>query len=113
MASHHLLNTSPSRRDLAGAGLDSSGPALARWEHLQCMETQSPARPDIFDVLSLAELADRLHVSAQTIYDLRKKGRGPRGFRVGPRLMFRLSEVESWLTAMEEADGARTHRGRT
>ena len=77
------------------------------------MDAQTPARPDLFDVLSLAELADRLHVSAQTIYDLRKKGRGPRGFRVGPRLMFRLSEVEAWLSAMEEADAARTHRSRT
>ena len=113
MASQHLPNTSPSCRDLAGSSLDPSGPALTLREHLLGMDTQSPARPDILDVLSLAELADRLHVSAQTIYDLRKKGRGPRGFRVGPRLMFRMSEVESWLSAMEEADGARARRGRT
>jgi hypothetical protein len=31
-------------------------------------------------VLSLSELCTQLQVSAQTIYDLRSQGRGPRGF---------------------------------
>jgi len=39
--------------------------------------------PRTLEVLSLLELAERLHVTAQTLYDLRSKGRGPRGFRVG------------------------------
>ncbi len=113
MASHHLPDTSPSWVDLRRANLERSGPALTAREHLQGMDTKTPAPvPDVFDVLSLAELADRLHVSAQTLYDLRKKGRGPRGFRVGPRLMFRMAEVESWLSAMEDADGqAQARRG--
>jgi excisionase family DNA binding protein len=54
--------------------------------------------------LSIKELAEQLHVSCQTIYDLRSQGRGPTGFRVGRHLRFRRSEVESWLLRMEEED---------
>jgi excisionase family DNA binding protein len=58
-------------------------------------------------VLSLSELAARLRVSVQTIYDLRSQGRGPRGFRVGRELRFRASEIDAWLVRMEQADAAR------
>jgi excisionase family DNA binding protein len=58
-------------------------------------------------VLSMSELATRLRVSVQTIYDLRSQGRGPRGFRVGRELRFRTSEIDAWLARMEEADAAR------
>ncbi len=61
-------------------------------------------------VLSMSELAARLRVSVQTLYDLRSQGGGPRGFRVGRELRFRLSEVNSWLGRMEQADAER-HRG--
>ena len=61
------------------------GTGLTPREHLQGMDTKTPAPvSDVFDVLSLAELADRLHVSAQTIYDLRKKGRSPVGSGSAP-----------------------------
>ncbi len=33
--------------------------------------------------LTLSQLADRLGVKPQTIYDLRSEGRGPKGFRIG------------------------------
>ena len=62
-------------------------------------------------VLSLTELCSQLQVSAQTIYDLRSQGRGPRGFRVGRELRFRVSEVKTWLERMEQDDEHR-HAGR-
>ena len=46
-------------------------------------------------VLSLSELAARTGVTVHTIYDLRSQGRGPRGFRVGRELRFRVSEIDS------------------
>lgn len=65
-------------------------------------------RPETLEpVLTLSELADRLHVSVQTLYDLRSHGRGPRGFRVGRELRFRASEIEAWLSRMEADDAAR------
>jgi predicted DNA-binding transcriptional regulator AlpA len=51
-------------------------------------------------------------VPAQTIYDLRSQGRGPRGFRVGRELRFRISEVEAWLARMEEDNKRRHDPGR-
>jgi excisionase family DNA binding protein len=64
-------------------------------------------------VLSLSELCAQLQVSAQTIYDLRSQGRGPRGFRVGRELRFRVSEVDAWLSRLESDDDRRHHlRGR-
>lgn len=65
-------------------------------------------RDETFEpVLTLSELAVRLHVRLQTLYDLRSHGRGPRGFRVGRELRFRASEIEAWLSRMEAEDAAR------
>lgn len=62
---------------------------------------------------SIKELAERLHVSSQTLYDLRSQGRGPTGFRVGKHLRFRRSEVTAWLARLEEEDLDRhPHGGR-
>jgi excisionase family DNA binding protein len=72
------------------------------------MTTQMTRQSDLHHrfepVLTLAEIADYLHVPVQTLYDLRSKGRGPRGFRVGRRLQFRQSEVEAWLLGLESED---------
>ena len=62
-------------------------------------------------VLTISELAAYLGVPVQTLYDLRHHGRGPRGFRVGRELRFRITEIEAWLAAMEEADAVRHHAG--
>lgn len=82
---------------------------LGRLAHLSGMNTSH----DTFStaVLTISELADYLGVPVQTLYDLRHHGRGPRGFRVGRELRFRISEIEAWLAAMEEADAVRHHAG--
>jgi predicted DNA-binding transcriptional regulator AlpA len=59
-------------------------------------------------VVTLSQLASQLDVSVQTLYDLRSQGRGPRGFRVGRELRFRVREVDVWLAQME-ADDAERH----
>lgn len=48
-----------------------------------------------------------LGIIIQTIYDLRSQGQGPRGFRVGRELRFRVSEIDSWLAQMEADDADR------
>ncbi len=62
-------------------------------------------------VVTLSQLAAQLGVSVQTLYDLRSQGRGPRGFRVGRELRFRVSEIDSWLSQMEADDAARHPHG--
>lgn len=68
---------------------------------------RTPQLTLIEQVLSLSELCAHLQVSAQTIYDLRSQGRGPRSSRVGRKLRFRISEVEAWLARMEQDDDQR------
>jgi predicted DNA-binding transcriptional regulator AlpA len=85
---------------------------------LGCMDTNHNAHnnPDAHaapapfgEVVTLSELCAHLHVPAQTLYDLRSQGRGPRGFRVGRELRFRAGEIEAWLASLE-AEDARRHR---
>jgi excisionase family DNA binding protein len=94
---------------------DSAGLAhLARMEPITTAQgTAAPAAESgdgvviggVFEpALSLKELAEQLHVSVQTLYDLRSQGRGPTGFRVGRHLRFRQSEIEAWLLRLEEED---------
>lgn len=104
MATRHKLGSSSPFPALTAPALGWSRPGSVAFAHLQSMETNHDA---LETVLTLSELAARLRVSCQTIYDLRSQGRGPRGFRVGRELRFRPSEIESWLARMEEADSTR------
>ncbi len=42
------------------------------------------------------ELAERFGVPVATVYSWRVKGVGPRGFRVGKFVRYRLEDVEAW-----------------
>jgi excisionase family DNA binding protein len=115
MASRHLLGTSPFCSDPSEPGIDRTRSRSGRLAHLAGMDTsnhnhdltQHTDAASEVAVLSLSELAARLRVSVQTIYDLRSQGRGPRGFRVGRELRFRISEVDAWLARLEDADARR------
>ena len=76
-------------------------------EKLRDTPAKAPTLSLVDGVLSLSELCAKLQVSAQTIYDLRSQGRGPRGFRVGRELRFRVSEIDAWLTRLESEDDRR------
>lgn len=105
MATGHKLATSTSRsRWLSASRAGSAGLA-----HLRCMDTTHTDQTSTPSpvLLTLSQLADYLGVCPQTLYDLRSQGRGPRGFRVGRELRFRLGEVEDWLARMEAADAER------
>jgi excisionase family DNA binding protein len=72
------------------------------------MKTNTHSKAELGSVFTLSQLAAELGVTVQTLYDLRSQGRGPRGFRVGRELRFRVSEVDAWLAQME-ADDAERH----
>lgn len=111
MFGSRLLDTSPVRREPLSRHLGVSGRYAARPVHLRCMDGVGTSEAGHGNYVSLAELAAELKVSAQTIYDLRSKGRGPRGFRVGTQLRFRESEIDAWVERMELADERRHARG--
>jgi excisionase family DNA binding protein len=62
------------------------------------------AREAVTCMLSTQELAEVLGVSVDTIYDWNSKGSGPRRFRVGRHVRFRLTDVDEWLER-HAADG--------
>ena len=92
MATGHLLDTFRTSLDLGPPGLGRSRPASVGLAHLGVMDTTHTThttRDALEPVFTIAELATELSVSTQALYDLRSKGRGPTGFRVGRQLRFR------------------------
>lgn len=110
MFGSRLLDTSPSRRRALSSLLELSGRCAVTPAHLGYMESGGTSESGLGNYVSLAELAAELKVSVQTIYDLRSKGRGPHGFRVGNQLRFRKAEIDAWVERMEQADEQR-HAG--
>jgi excisionase family DNA binding protein len=115
MASQQKLSTKTSPGPRPSGGLGPSGAGSARPAHLWRMDTTAPPQPRIHaaseqllaPVVTLSQLAAQLGVTVQTLYDLRSQGRGPRGFRVGRELRFRVSEIDAWLAGMEDDDAQR------
>ena len=110
MFGSRFLDTSPRRRSALSDLLEVSGRYVARPAHLRYMDSVGTSESGHGNYVSLAELAAQLKVSVQTIYDLRSKGRGPHGFRVGTQLRFRKPEIDAWVECMEQADEQR-HAG--
>lgn len=108
MATQQKLSTKSAGWPSHSARLGRSRPAKAPLAHLVCMTTTIHSETGLGSVVTLSQLAVQLGVSIQTLYDLRSQGRGPRGFRVGRELRFRVSEVDAWLAQLE-ADDARRH----
>ena len=108
MASQHLISTKSIDWPSSSVRLGRARPGTAGLAHLVCMQTTAHSETGPSTFVTLSQLAAQLGVSVQTLYDLRSQGRGPRGFRVGRELRFRVSEVDAWLAQME-ADDAERH----
>jgi excisionase family DNA binding protein len=108
VAGQQKLSTKSVGKPWSSARLGRSRPSTAALAHLVGMKSPTHSETGPGPVVTLSELASQLGVSLQTLYDLRSQGRGPRGFRVGRELRFRVSEVEAWLAQME-ADDAERH----
>jgi excisionase family DNA binding protein len=63
-----------------------------------------PPQTRLERLLSAQELADYLDVPLKTIYAWRYRGQGPRGFRVGRHVRFRLSDVHHWVSDQLDKD---------
>ncbi|WP_417233514.1 helix-turn-helix transcriptional regulator [Arthrobacter sp.] len=62
--------------------------------------------------LTLEELATRLGIAVQTLYQWRSQGKGPRGMKIGRHVRFRVQDVVAWEEAQLEADDDRDERRR-
>lgn len=116
MASQHLVSRKSARGPWLSARLGPAGAGSGRLAHLCGMTTTTQRQTaghtssgdGIDPIVTLSQLAAQLGVTVQTLYDLRSQGRGPRGFRVGRELRFRVREIDAWLTQLE-ADDAERH----
>lgn len=56
--------------------------------------------------LTPQNLSERLGVPLKTVYIWRERGKGPRGFRVGKYVRYRLEDVEAWEQEQLDKDSA-------
>ena len=112
MAVRRLFDTFRFRTHVFRGASRSSRAGSETLAHLVGMTSETSLSSDFESVLSISDLAARLGVPIQTIYDLRHHGRGPHGFRIGRELKFRTTEVEAWLRRLEEDDERRSRVGR-
>lgn len=54
--------------------------------------------------MTTKELAEILHKTPAAIWQMRHRGQGPKGVRVGRQTLYRRTVVAAWLAAREEAD---------
>ena len=55
------------------------------------------------ELLTIAEAADLVRAPVATLRYWRHLGTGPRSFRIGRRVVYRLDDVEDWITAQRDA----------
>ena len=55
------------------------------------------------DLLTIPEVAERLRVPPATLRYWRTRGEGPKGFKVGRRVVYRADVVERWVVEREDA----------
>lgn len=61
-------------------------------------------------LLRLADAAEAVGVSENTLRAWRSRGVGPVGFKVGRRVMYRREAVEAWLAEQEAATASNSSR---
>ncbi|MFE1174291.1 helix-turn-helix transcriptional regulator [Streptomyces sp. NPDC058773] len=59
--------------------------------------------------LNLPKAAEYLGLSPNTLYVWRHRRQGPPSFRMGRRVMYRITTLDEWVHAQEKAD-SRTNR---
>lgn len=54
--------------------------------------------------LNLTKAAEHLGISPNTLYVWRHRRQGPPSFRMGGRVMYRISALNEWVITQEQAD---------
>ncbi|MEU0626664.1 helix-turn-helix domain-containing protein [Streptomyces sp. NPDC005989] len=54
--------------------------------------------------LNLPRAAEYLGISPNTLYVWRHRRQGPPSFRMGRRVMYRITALDAWVQAQEQAD---------
>ncbi|MDT3397275.1 helix-turn-helix domain-containing protein [Streptomyces sp. B1866] len=65
---------------------------------------ETPSRTYETAFLTLPKAAEYLGVSPNTLYVWRHRRQGPPSFRMGRRVMYRISALNDWVSQQEQAD---------
>ncbi len=72
------------------------------------MEQTRTAKTAMHDqLLTLSEAADILRTPVATLRYWRHLGIGPDGFRMGRRVMYRIDDLDRWITQQHDAEAKR------
>ncbi|OSP41648.1 DNA-binding protein [Streptomyces sp. 13-12-16] len=63
-----------------------------------------PSRAPETAFLNLPKAAEYLGISPNTLYVWRHRRQGPPSFRMGRRVMYRITALDAWVRAQENAD---------
>jgi predicted DNA-binding transcriptional regulator AlpA len=55
-------------------------------------------------LVPVEDLAAEVKVEVQTIYNWRTAGKAPRAHRIGRRLFFRRSDIDSWIASRADPE---------
>ena len=58
------------------------------------------------DLLTIDEAAEIVRAPVATLRYWRHLGTGPQSFRLGRRVVYRASELETWINSRHDAEGA-------
>lgn len=58
------------------------------------------------DILTIREVAEKLHLPEGTLRYYRHADIGPKSFKMGRRVVYRRADVEAWIAAQLAATGA-------
>lgn len=53
-------------------------------------------------LITIEEFADQARSTVDTVRFWRKTGYGPKGFRMGKRVLFAQSDVDQWIAALRQ-----------
>jgi predicted DNA-binding transcriptional regulator AlpA len=81
---------------------DAVREAVQRIDQLDTRSRERPAADSAPALLSVADLAAELGISAATVRNLRAAGHGPRGTRIGNRIFFQRDDIAEWLQGTRE-----------
>jgi excisionase family DNA binding protein len=63
------------------------------------------------ELLTIQDVADLTRSTVDAIYQWRRRGKGPKGVRVGNKLLFRPRDIEAWLESRAESHVREAARG--
>jgi predicted DNA-binding transcriptional regulator AlpA len=69
-----------------------------------------PAAKPVY--MTTEEVADRFRTAASTVRHWRQMGTGPRGVRIGRRVLYARSAVEDWEAQLTATEGTQPTNGR-